>query len=70
MHGRCKKYINYFGQKTRRQEPLARPKHRWEDNIRMDITETGCEGMKWMHLTQDSDKWKALMNMVMNFKVP
>jgi hypothetical protein len=42
----------------------------WEDNIKMDIQEVGCEGMDWIELAQDRDKWQALVNAVMNSRVP
>jgi hypothetical protein len=45
-------------------------RHRWEDNIRMDLREIGWEGIEWMHLDQDRDQWWALMNTVMNPLVP
>jgi hypothetical protein len=56
--------------KSERERPLVRPRRRWEDNIRMDLRETGWEGVDWMHLAQDRDMWRALVNMVMNFRVP
>jgi hypothetical protein len=43
--------------------------HRWEDNIRMDIREIGWEAVDWIHLTQDRDKWRALVNTIMNVGV-
>ena len=49
--------------------PLVRPKHRWEDNINMDLEEVGW-GMDWINLAQDRDKWQALVNTVMNLQVP
>ena len=49
--------------------PLVRPRHRWEDNIKMDLREVG-RGGDWMELTQDRDRWRALVNMVMNLRVP
>ena len=50
--------------------PLGRPRRRWEDNIKMDLHEvrTGCGD--WMELTQDRDRWRALVSTVMNFGVP
>ena len=48
---------------------LGRPRRRWEDNIKMDLQEVGGGG-DWMELAQDRDRWWALMNMVMNFRVP
>ena len=50
--------------------PLGRPRHRWEDNIKMDIREVGCGGMEWIDLAQDRDRWRALVNAVMNLRVP
>jgi hypothetical protein len=44
--------------------PLGRPRPRWEDNIRMDLQEMGCGDMDWIGLTQDRDRWQALVNAV------
>ena len=49
--------------------PLERPRLRWEDNIKMDLQEVGGGG-NWMELAQDRDRWRSLVNMVMNFRVP
>jgi hypothetical protein len=49
--------------------PLGRPRRRWEDNIRMDLQEVGCGGMDWIKLAQERDKWRALLNAVMNLRV-
>jgi hypothetical protein len=49
---------------------LGRPRRRWEDNIKMDLQEVGCGGMGWIHLVQDRDRWWALVNAVMNLRVP
>jgi hypothetical protein len=46
--------------------PLGRHKHRWEDNIRIDLMEIGWEVVDWTHLAQDSAQWRALVNSVMN----
>jgi len=48
---------------------LGRPRHRWEDNIRMDLQEVGCEGVDWIELAQERDRWRALVNVVMNLRV-
>ena len=50
-------------------EPLGRPRHRWEDNMKMDHQEVGCGGMDWIGLAQDRDRWRALVNAVMNLQV-
>ena len=49
--------------------PLGRPRRRWEDNNNMDLQEVGGGG-DWMELAQDKDRWWALVNRVMNFRVP
>jgi len=47
--------------------PLGRPRRRWENNIKMDLKEGGCEGMAWIEVAEDRDRWRALVNAVMNF---
>ena len=49
--------------------PLGRPRRRWEDNIKMDFQEVRCEGMDWIELARDRDRWRALVNAVMNIRV-
>ena len=49
--------------------PLGRPRRRWEDNIKIDLQEVGGGG-DWMELAQDRDRWRALVNTVINFRVP
>ena len=56
--------------KPERKRPLGRPRPRWEDNIKLDIQEVGCGGMDWTELGQDRDRWQALVNAVMNLRVP
>jgi hypothetical protein len=50
--------------------PLGKLRHRWQDNIKMDLWEMGRGGMDWIELAQDMDKWWALVNAVMNLRVP
>jgi len=50
--------------------PLGRPRRRWEHNIKMDLQEVGCGGVDWIELVQDRDRWRALVNTVMNPRVP
>ena len=50
--------------------PLGRPRRRWEDNIKMDIQEVGCGGMDWIELAHYRERWRALVNAVMNLRVP
>ena len=49
--------------------PFGRPGRRWEDNIKMDLQEVGCGGMDWIQLSQDRDRWRALVNPLMNLRV-
>jgi hypothetical protein len=49
--------------------PLGRPRHRWEDNIKMDLRKIGIDGVNWIHLAQDRVQWGACVNMVMNLQV-
>jgi hypothetical protein len=50
--------------------PLERPRRRWEDNIKIDLQEVGWRGMDWIELAQDRDRWRAVVNAVMNLRVP
>jgi hypothetical protein len=50
--------------------PLGRPRHRWEDNIKMDLRKTGFGDVDWIHLAQYRDRLRALVNTVMNVQVP
>ena len=50
--------------------PFRRPRRRWEDNIKMDLQDVGCVGMDRIELDQDKDRWRALVNAVMNLRVP
>jgi hypothetical protein len=50
--------------------PLGRPRHRWEENIEMDLRDVGWQVTDWIHLAQDRDQWLAFENKVMNLRVP
>jgi len=50
--------------------PLERPRLRWEDNIKMDHQEVGCRGVDWIEVAQETDRWRAFVNVVMNLRVP
>ena len=50
--------------------PMGRPRRRWEDNIKMDLQEVGCWGMDLIEAAQDKDRWRALVNAVINLRVP
>jgi len=49
---------------------LGRSRRRWEDNIKMDLQEVGYTGMDWIELAQDRERWRVLLNAVMNLRVP
>jgi len=50
--------------------PLGRSRLRWEDNIKTDLQEVGCGCMDWIELAQDRDRWRAVVNAVMNLRFP
>jgi hypothetical protein len=50
--------------------PLGRPRHRWVDNIKMDLRAIGSDGGDWIDLAQDRDQWRTLVKAVMNLRVP
>jgi hypothetical protein len=56
--------------KAEGKRPLGRPRRRWVDNIKIDLREIVWDGMDWIELAQDRDQWRALVNMVMNLRVP
>jgi hypothetical protein len=55
--------------KLKGKRPLGRCRRIWEDNIKIDLLEEGCGGLDWIDLAQDRDRWRALVNVVMNLRV-
>jgi hypothetical protein len=52
------------------ERPVERSRHRWVDNIKIDLRETGWDGMDWIDLAQDRDQWRALVYTIMNLRFP
>jgi hypothetical protein len=76
MGGECSTYGKRRGVyrvlmgKPEGRRPLGRPRRRCEDNIKMDLQEVGYGGMDWIELSQDRERWRALLSAVMNLQVP
>ena len=68
--GRGDAYAGFWWGKPEGKRPLGRPRRRYEGNIKMEFQEVGCGGMEWFEMVQDRDRWRALMNAVMNLRVP
>ena len=56
--------------KPERKRPLGRCRRRWDDTIKMDLQEVGCGGMEWLELAKDRDRWRELVSVAMNLRVP
>jgi hypothetical protein len=69
MGEKRKAYIILVG-KAEIERQLGRRRHRWMDNIKIDLGETGCDGMHWIDLVQDRIQWRDLVKAVMNLLVP
>jgi hypothetical protein len=66
-HGGGEDAYNILVGRPEGRRPLGRPRRRWEDNIKMNLGEIGFGDVEWIHLAQDRDTWRALVNTVMNF---
>jgi len=56
--------------KPESKRPHGRPRRRWEDNTKMDLQDFGCGAVDWINMAQGRDRWRALVNVVMNIRVP
>jgi hypothetical protein len=61
-------HISFDG-KTRREKPLGKARHSWEDNSKMGLREIGLDGVYWIHWAQDRDQWSAFVNTVLNLYI-
>jgi hypothetical protein len=67
--GEDRKLYKVLVKKPEGKTPLRRPRHKWEDGIRMDLREIGLRGVNWIRLAQDRDRWRAVVSAVMNLRV-
>jgi hypothetical protein len=70
IHGEKRNAYRVLVGKLEGKRPLERPRRRGEDNIRMDLREIEWGGMDWIDLAQDRDQWRAVVNTVMNLRIP
>ena len=63
-------HIEFQWENLERKSSLRRPRRRWEDNIKMDFREVGCDPGEWIDLAEDRDQWRAYVRALMNFRVP
>jgi hypothetical protein len=68
--GEVRNAYNILVGKPEARKPLGRPRRGWEDNIKMNLREIGFGDVDWIHLAQDRDRWRALVNTIMNLRVP
>jgi hypothetical protein len=70
MNGEKRNPYRILVGKPKGKRPLGRPRYRWVDNIKMDLSKIGWDSMDWIDLAQNRDQWRALLSMVMNLWVP
>jgi hypothetical protein len=68
--GKIRNVYKVFVGKPEGNRPLERPRRRWDDNFRRDLSEIAWKCVDWMRLARDRDQWRVLLNTVMNFRVP
>jgi hypothetical protein len=68
-NGRGEESVQGFVGKQEVKRALGKPKRTWEDGIRMDLREIVCVNIEWIQFAQDRDRWRALVNMIMNLRV-
>jgi hypothetical protein len=69
-NGETRNAYRILERKPEGKRPLVRQRCRWVDNIKIDFREIGWDGVDWIDLAQDGDQWRALVNTVMNLRVP
>ena len=69
-YGGGKRCVQGFDWESRGKDTTGKPWRRWEDNIKKYLEEVRCGGMDWIALAEDRDRWRALVNAVMNLRVP
>jgi hypothetical protein len=68
--GKREMLVGYWCQSQKDRDSLGRPRRRWVDNIKMGLREIEWDGVDWIDRAQDRDQWRALVNTVLNFRVP
>jgi hypothetical protein len=69
LHGERRDVYRVLVGEIEGKSPFGRPRRRWENTITMDLQEVGCGGVDWIQLAQERDRWRALVNVVMNIRV-